>query len=99
VVSGPICLAHGSISFVCPRRLPVVSSLAAAISYVGFDAADHHLDCEHYPHLLHVALAHTGASVGRASRLGNAAGIRMRGNGRCHDGITLAQAAGDAPIS
>ena len=76
-----ICLANGSISFVCTRRIPMVSSLAAAISDVGLDAADHHLDCEHYPHLRQVALAHTWASVGGASWLGNAAGIRMRGNG------------------
>jgi hypothetical protein len=55
--------------------------VAAAISYVGFDAADHPLDCEHYPHLPNVALAYTWASVGRASWLGNAAGIRMRSGG------------------
>ena len=59
----------------------MVSSLAAAISDVGLDAADHRLDCEHYPHLRYVALAHTWASVGAASWLGNAAGIRMRGDG------------------
>jgi len=58
----------------------MVSSLAAAVSDVGLDAADHRLDCEHYPHLRYVALAHTWASVGAASWLGNAAGIRMRGN-------------------
>jgi hypothetical protein len=60
----------------------VVSSLAAAISGVGLDAADHYLDCEHFPDLRHVALAHTRASVGGASGLGNAAGVRMRGSGR-----------------
>ncbi len=79
-----ICLANGSISFVRTRRIPMVSSLAAAISEIGLDAADHRLDCEHYPHLRHVALAHTWASVGAASWLGNAAGIRMRGNS-CRD--------------
>ena len=79
-----ICLAHGSISFVRTRRIPMVSSLAAAISDVGLDAADHHLDREHYPHLRPMALARTWASVGGASWLGNAAGIRMRGN-RCRD--------------
>ena len=80
VVSEPLCLAHGSISFVCPRRFPVVSSLAAAISDVGLDAADHRLDCEHYPDVRPMALARTWASVGGASWLGHAAGIRMRGN-------------------
>ena len=71
-------------SFVCARRIPMVSSLAAAISEIALDAADHCLDCEHYPHLRHVALARTWASVGAASCLGNAAGIRMRGN-RCRN--------------
>ena len=80
-----VCLANGSISFVRTRRIPMVSSLAAAISDVGFDAADHHLDCEHYPDLRPMALAHTWASVGGASWLGNAAGIRMRGSGRCNN--------------
>ena len=73
-------MAHGSISFVRTRHIPMVSSLAAAISDVGLDAADHYLDCQHLPDLLHVAFAHTWGSVGGASWLGNAAGIRMRGN-------------------
>src|SRR5438105_8664852 len=67
VVSGCICLADGSISFVRTRRIPMVSSLAAAISDVGLDAVDHPLDCEHFPHLRYVALAHPWASVGVAS--------------------------------
>src|SRR5439155_12577399 len=46
-VSGRICLAHGSIASVCTDRISLVSSLAAAISEVGLDAADHHLDSEH----------------------------------------------------
>ena len=70
-VCWPCCLAHGSISSMCTRRIPVVSSLAAAISDVGLDAADHYLDCEHFPDLRHVALAHTWASVGVASWLGS----------------------------
>src|ERR1700732_1813426 len=65
-------------SFVCTRRIPMVSSLAAAISDVSLDAADHHLDCEHYPHIRPMALARTWASVGGASWLGDGAGIRMR---------------------
>ena len=76
-VSGPICvvsicLAHGSMSFVCTRRIPMVSSLAAAISDVGLDAADHPLDREHYPGIRPMALARTWASVGGASWLGDA---------------------------
>ena len=77
-------MAHGSISFVRTCRVPMVSTLAAAISDVGLDAADHRLDYEHYPHLRQLALAHTWTSVGAASWLGNAAGIWMRGNGRCN---------------
>src|SRR5260370_28415642 len=76
----------------------MVSSLAAAISDVGLDAADHHLDCEHYPHIRPMALAHTWASVGGAPCLGDAAGIRMRGNGRCDDCIAPAHAAGGTSI-
>src|SRR2546427_10785682 len=79
-----VCLAHGSDSFVCTRRIPMVSSLAAAISDVGLDAADHYLDCEYHPHIRPMALARTWASVGGASWMGHAAGIRMRGSGRCN---------------
>jgi hypothetical protein len=84
VVSGPICLANGSISFVRTRHIPVVSCVAAAISDVGLDAPDYHLEREHHPHIRPVAPASTWASVGGASWLGNAAGIRMPGS-RCRD--------------
>jgi hypothetical protein len=84
VVSECICLANGSISFVLTRRLSLVPSLAPAICDIDLDAADHRLDGEHYPHLRHVAFAHTWTSVGAASSLGNAAGIRMRGDS-CHN--------------
>src|ERR1019366_10220522 len=84
VVPGRICLANGCMSFVCPRRFSLVSSLAAAISDVGLDAADHHLECEHNLHIHPMALARTGPSVGSASWLGNAAGIRICGNS-CRD--------------
>jgi hypothetical protein len=82
VVTGHICVANGRISFVRTRRIPMVSFVAAAISEIAIDAAAHRLDCEHFPYLRHVALAHTWASVGTASCLGHAAGIRMLGN-RC----------------
>src|SRR5882672_3168255 len=83
-------------SFLRPRRLPVVSSLAAAISDVGLNAADHRLDCERYSHVRHVALPNTWASVGRASCLGHAAGIRVLGGGRRHHFIAPLHAAGSA---
>ncbi len=76
---GRICLAHGSNSVVRTCCVPMVSALAAAVSDIGVDTADHRLDREHYPHLCPVALAHTRTSVGGASWLGHAGGIRMRG--------------------
>jgi hypothetical protein len=84
VVSGYICLANGGNSFVRTRGISMVSSVAAAISEIALDAADHGLDCEHYSHLRHVALAPTWATVGAASWLGNATGVRIAGN-RCRN--------------
>jgi hypothetical protein len=75
----------------------MVSSLATAISEVGLDAADHTLDCEHYPHLRRLALAHPWASV-VGSCLASAAGIRIRGNGRCNYCVASAHVAGGASI-
>jgi hypothetical protein len=91
-------VANGSNSFVRTRRIPVVSSVAAAISDVGLDAADHHLDREHYPDLRHVALAHTWSSVGGASELGNAAGIRMRGADGCNHSVAPNHSTGRATV-
>ena len=55
---------------------------ATPIPDLGLDATDHPLDCEHHHHG-YVALApDLGASVGSTSWLGNAVGIRTRGN-RC----------------
>jgi hypothetical protein len=83
VVSSRICLANGRISLVRTCRIPLVSALATAISDVTLDAVDHRLDGQHNPHVRSMALARTWASMGSASRLGNAGGIRMRGNGLC----------------
>ena len=53
-------------SFVRSRRFPLVSSLAAAISDVGLDAAAHRLDCEHYPACTsNGTCAHWGVRGGR----------------------------------
>src|SRR5262249_11092052 len=73
-----IRLAYGGMSVLRTGRISVVSSLAAAISDVELDAADHRLDREHHPYVPYVALARTWASVGCASGLVNAGGIRMR---------------------
>jgi len=56
--------------------LPFLTSASTLLIIVWY--------CEHYPHLRYVALAHTWASVGAASWLGNAAGIRTRGRGQCN---------------
>jgi hypothetical protein len=71
VVSGPVCLAHGSISLVRTRRLPLVSPVAATLSDVDLDVADHPLDCGDYPHVRPMALEQSYGCVGIASRLGN----------------------------
>ena len=75
-------MAHGSIPFVRARRIPVVSSLAAAISDVDFDPAAHRLDCEHCSYLRTMAPARTRASMGGASWLGDAVGIWIYCNRR-----------------
>ena len=79
---GSICLAHGSIPIVCPGHFPLVPALAVAISDVALDTADYRLDSQHHPGLCSMALAHTWASLGNASGLGDGAGIRMRRNGQ-----------------
>src|ERR1700747_1763463 len=80
-------------------RIPVVSSLAAAISDVGLDAADHPVDGEHYPHIRSMALARTWASVGSASWVGNAAGIRMHGNSGCNYRVSPVPTDGGAMLN
>jgi hypothetical protein len=84
VVSGRICVAHGSIALLCTGRISMVPPLAAALPAVGLNDAPHHLDSEHHSHICPMALARTWASVGIASWLGDAAGIRMRGSGQCN---------------
>ena len=91
-------MANGSISFVRACRIPMVSSLAAAISDVGLDDADHCLDGEHYPDLRQLAFAHTWASVGGASWLGDAAGIRMRRDDRCNHPLAPNHSTGRSTV-
>ena len=74
-------MAYGSISPVRTRRIPLVFPVAAAISDVILDAADHPMDCEHHANLRYVALANTRASLGIAPWLGNAVGVWMSGGG------------------
>ncbi len=85
-------------SLLCaPAVFPWYLALAAAIPDVALNAADHHLDRQHHPHIRNVALAHTWTPVGFASWLGHAAGIRMRGNRRCDFRFAPAYTAGVGP--
>jgi hypothetical protein len=83
MVSGCICLANGRSSFVRSRGFPLVSPVAAAISNVVLDAADHSLDREHFCDICPVALARDRAFMGSTSWLGNVAGIWIPGNCGC----------------
>ena len=94
VLSRSICLADGSDAFVRPRRIPLVSALAAAISDVALESADDRVEREYYPHLCNVAPPHAGSSLGSASWLGDAGGVRVYGNCRCHDCMAPLHAVG-----
>ena len=98
MVFGRICMAHGSIASMCTGRLSMVPSLAAAVHAIGLDSAAHHLDSEHHPNLLRLAFAHAWPSV-VGSRLDYAAGIRMRGSGRCNYRVSPVRTAGSDPMS
>ena len=77
--------------------LSVVPALAAAVPAVGLDGADHHLDSEHHPNLLRLAFAHAWSSVA-GSWLDYAAGIRIRGNGRCNHPVAPNHSTGSATV-
>ena len=61
-----ICLADGRNAFVRPRRIPLVSALALALSDVALEPADYRLDAKHHPHVRDVALPHGWSSMGRS---------------------------------
>lgn len=82
MVFGRVCLANGSIALMRTSRISMVFALAATVRAFGRDAADHHLDSQHYSHLLCLAPAHPWTAVG-ASRLDRAGGVRIRGRRRC----------------
>src|SRR5262249_33009485 len=83
MVFGGIRLADGSIVIMCARGLPMVPALAVAVVAVDVDAADHHLDSEHYSYLLRLASAHTGTAMD-SSWLDRAARIRIGRNSGCN---------------
>jgi hypothetical protein len=97
VVTGLVCVALGSHSFVRTRSIPVVSSLAAAVPDIRLDAADDPLDRQYYSHLLNVALARTRPSMGIASCVGHVGGIRMPCNRRCGDCVAPKGTVGSTP--
>ena len=90
-------MADGSIASMRTGCLSVVPSLAAAVRAVGLDGADHHLDSEHSPYVLHLAFAHAWSSVA-GSRLDYAAGVRSRGNGRCNHPVAPNHSTGSATV-
>ena len=97
MVFGRVCLANGSIAFVCTGCISMVHAVAAAVPAIGLDAADHHLDIKHYPYLLCLALAHTGTAMG-GSRLDFAVGIWIRGSGSRNHRIPSDQAIGRTTV-
>ncbi len=95
--AGRICVADGSIASMCTGRISVVSALAVAVPAVGLDGADHRLDGQHHPNLLRLAFAHARTSVA-GSGLDYAAGIRMRGDGRCNHPVAPNHSTGRATV-
>ena len=83
LLAGHVCLAYGSVSSVRSRGISVVPPVAIAIPDLAPHSPADRVDDQHYPHLRDVALPRSWTSVGRASCLGNAAGIRMRRNRSC----------------
>jgi hypothetical protein len=75
----------------------MVPALAAAVPAVSLDAADHHLDGEHYPNLLRVASAHAWSSM-VGSWLDYAAGIRMCRDNRCNHPVAPNHSTGRATV-
>ena len=97
MVIGRICLADGSIAFMRAGSISMVSALAAAVPAVGLDGAAHRLDSQHHPNLLRLAFACAWSSVD-TSWLDCAAGIRMRGNGRCNYRVSPTQTIGGSSV-
>src|SRR5215469_10140885 len=97
MVRGPLCVANGSISFVCTGCISVVHALVVAVPTVALDGANHGLDSKHYSYLLCLASAHTWAAVG-GSRLDHVAGIRSRGSSCRHHRFVPAQPPARTPV-
>lgn len=83
MVFGYVCLAHGSIAFMCAGHLPVVHVVAAAVPTVDLKSTDPDLDIEHYSYVLCLAFADTRTAVD-GSGLDYGVGIRIRGSSCCN---------------
>ena len=97
MVFGYVCLAHGSIAFMCAGHLPVVYVVAAAVPTVDHKSTDPDLDIEHYSYVLCLAFAHTWTAVG-GSGLDYGVGIRIRGSSCCNHRFTPRQPIGHPPM-
>src|SRR5262249_28035314 len=76
-----VCLANGSVAFLCAGRLSMVPAVAAAVPALHFDTADRHLDCKHHSYILCLASSDTLTRVG-CSGLDYASGVRFGGSNR-----------------
>jgi hypothetical protein len=90
-------LADGSIASVRTDRLSLVSSLASAVSEVGLDIADHHMDGEHYPHLRGLAFAYAWTSLG-GSWLDHVARIRIGRDSEPNNRFAAARTTGSVSM-
>src|SRR5215472_12296419 len=83
MVFGYVCLANGSIAFMCASCLSMVHAVAAAVPAVHLNSADHDLDIEHYSYLLCLAITHTWTAMG-GSGMDCPVGIWVRGSSCCN---------------
>ena len=76
MVFGRVCLANGSIAFMCTVVYPWYALWRMPFIRVDRNAADHRLDIEHCPYLSCLASAYPWTSVGASC----GAGVRIRGS-------------------
>jgi hypothetical protein len=63
IVRGRVWLADGGIALMRTSCVSLVLAVVTAVHTVDFDAADHHLDSEHYSDLLRLAFASAWAAL------------------------------------
>ena len=62
-VLGRVCLANGSIAFMCAGCISMVPAVATDVHKVDLNGPDHDLDFEHYSYLLCLASVHSWTVV------------------------------------